>query len=337
MNNRAAANCIFPENAPTGRHPWRPLPYVARKPVDNGNGRTRSCGTLCAVTTDVFRGSTAVRSGELTRTVLRGPRWRRLFRDVYLPAGVPVDHAARCRGAALLLPPGGALAGLSAATMWGVLDTPADAPVEAVVPPGVRFGPVKGLVVRTAELPPGDVSPIRRVPLTTPERTAWDLATGPDPVEAVAALDAFARTRMVDLRVFGDRVNAAAGRKGSRRARIALALADPRSAGPVESRLRVRLVLAGLPGGVPGYEVCVDGAFLARVCLAWPRQRVAVECDAEPGATGDTAGEAAARRFAAERERSNRLHAAGWLVLYATDDVPTLARQIQRALAVRAR
>ena len=54
--------------------------------------------------------------------------------------------------------------------------------------------------------------------------------------------------------------------------------------------------------------------------------------------------EAAPRRGRAPlRQRSRRRWAiaggvaAGWLVLYATDDVPTLARQIQRALAVRAR
>src|SRR5947209_10663948 len=102
---------------------------------------------------DIFRGSVALRAGGLTPTALRGPRWRRLFRDVYLPARVPVDHLVRCRGAALLLPAEAALAGRSAAALWGVTGVHPGAAVEVVVPADVRFGPIKGLVVHRAVLP----------------------------------------------------------------------------------------------------------------------------------------------------------------------------------------
>lgn len=65
-----------------------------------------------------------------------------------------------------------------------------------------------------------------------------------------------------------------------------------------------------MPAPVPQFAVRVDGRFVARVDLAWPDLRVAVEYDgvwhAEPG------------RFARDRRRLNRLQAAGWRVVFVT-------------------
>ena len=53
-----------------------------------------------------FLGSTAVTAGLVTPVRLRGPRFRRLFRGVYVERAATVDHYTLCRAAALLLPPG---------------------------------------------------------------------------------------------------------------------------------------------------------------------------------------------------------------------------------------
>ena len=53
-----------------------------------------------------FRGSAAIAAGLVTARQSAGPAWARLFRDVYISAGVPVDLAVRCQAAALLLPTG---------------------------------------------------------------------------------------------------------------------------------------------------------------------------------------------------------------------------------------
>jgi hypothetical protein len=58
-----------------------------------------------------FRGSAAVAAGSLTPGVLRGPRYRRLFPDVYAPACLDVDLALRARAAGVLLAGRGAVAG----------------------------------------------------------------------------------------------------------------------------------------------------------------------------------------------------------------------------------
>ena len=58
----------------------------------------------------------------------------RLFRDVYLPAGIPVTHEIRCQGAALVLPGEAVSTGRSAATLRSVvLARPWD-PVELTAP-----------------------------------------------------------------------------------------------------------------------------------------------------------------------------------------------------------
>ena len=47
---------------------------------------------------DPFRGSAARASGLITPGVLRGPRFRRLFPDIYVPADVDVTLIAQGAG-----------------------------------------------------------------------------------------------------------------------------------------------------------------------------------------------------------------------------------------------
>jgi hypothetical protein len=61
-----------------------------------------------------FRGSSAVASGLLTRGVLRGRRYRRLFPGVYVPAALEVDLALRARAADVLVTGRGVVAGYAA-------------------------------------------------------------------------------------------------------------------------------------------------------------------------------------------------------------------------------
>jgi hypothetical protein len=90
----------------------------------------------------VFRGSTVVESGLLTRKQLRSGVWRRLRQDVYADAAVPLTHRVQMAAVSLALPAGAGFAGLSAALLWGVPDiATADDPVEVVVPRGDRWHP----------------------------------------------------------------------------------------------------------------------------------------------------------------------------------------------------
>ena len=66
-----------------------------------------------------FRGAEAVSAGLVTRRVLRGPRYRRLFPDVYAPASLASDLALRSRAAYLWAGGQGILGGYSAAELLG--------------------------------------------------------------------------------------------------------------------------------------------------------------------------------------------------------------------------
>jgi len=71
------------------------------------------------VFTEPFRGSAAVAAGLLSAGQLRGPRLRRLFRDVYVSAELEVTPALRSRAAYLLVAGCGALGGWWAAELLG--------------------------------------------------------------------------------------------------------------------------------------------------------------------------------------------------------------------------
>jgi hypothetical protein len=82
--------------------------------------------------TEPFRGSAAVAAGLVTRGRLRGPRFQRLFPDVYVAAEVEVDLALRARAAHVLVNGRGVLGGWSAAELLGASCGPADDPAEVI-------------------------------------------------------------------------------------------------------------------------------------------------------------------------------------------------------------
>ena len=89
-----------------------------------------------------FRGSRAVARGRTTKGRLRGPRFVRLFPDVYMPAGVPIDHLVLSLAAAeWVSTAGGTVSGYSAATLLGADCAPRDAPAEVLVRGHVRSQP----------------------------------------------------------------------------------------------------------------------------------------------------------------------------------------------------
>src|SRR3954453_23754246 len=116
----------------------------------------------------VFRGSSAVSRGLLTRDQLYGPVWRRLFPDVYVHRDAPDDHLFRARAAAGVFLPGAVVTGVSAAALWGVDLTAEEADVELPVSPPRHPVRVPGLRVRRAALRDEDVVRRLGVPVTCP-------------------------------------------------------------------------------------------------------------------------------------------------------------------------
>ena len=258
----------------------------------------------------MFLGWAAVSAGLVTRSQLAGPRFQRLHRGVYAPAALRVDHRTWCRSA-LLLVPAGVVAGRSAARLLGAPSAarPRD-PVDLVVGPDSPVPHRAGIAAHHVHVDPHEVTVHQGLPVASGLRTAWGLAARCPPDEGVPIIDEMLHRRIigsVDLEVF------AAGRRrwpGSAQARRVVALSDEKAESPPESRVRLALDAAGIR---PRTQVDVHdaaGRWIARVDMAYEDERVAVEYDggwhAEPG------------QLSRDRDRLNRLQAAGWTVVFVT-------------------
>jgi very-short-patch-repair endonuclease len=247
-----------------------------------------------------FRGSHAIATGLLTPGVLRGPRFRRLFPDIYVPSGGEVDLELLSRAAYLLVAGYGALGGFSAAELLGAGCAPLGTPAEIVAPCRVRTH--AGLLVRQDRIPPDELQVLDGLLLTTPQRTAYDLGRRAPLVEAVVAVDALAHVHGFhprDVLVVGRRH---LGARGSAQLPQVVELSDPRAGSPMESRIRLALRSGGLP--LPALQHPVGPYELD---LAYPAVRVAIEYNGrdhlDPG------------RALRDLEREAYLTAAGWIVL----------------------
>lgn len=249
-----------------------------------------------------------VARGVLTPGDLRGPTWVRVFPDVYVDAACHLDHAVRARIAATAVLPGAVVSGASAAVLWGLTDLAGDGdPVELTVAPGGARSVCPQVVVRRRALPAGGAVHRGGVLVTDAEHTALDLAARLSPVEAVVLLDRWVDARVSSLASLRSVAADLTGR-GCRQARAAADRADGLAGSPQETRLRLTVLDAGLPPPVAQYTVRLADRFVARVDLAWPEQRIALEYE---GAWHTT-------QIAADRRRIEALQAAGWRVLFVT-------------------
>ncbi|SCL48900.1 hypothetical protein GA0070604_1799 [Micromonospora eburnea] len=313
-----------------------------------------------------------MRRGLLTRNDLRSSAWRPLFRDVYADAQLSVTHADRCAAVLRwLVPAGTAIAGRSAAALYRVGHVAPEQPVDVLTPtppralsapvpapaapapgsaPAVRLartsdaaparpgcapgqrGPMSGLRVHRAEVDPGDVVERAGILVTSPARTCWDLARWLDVIEAVVLIDGLLARGLTDVTALREYALARAGRRGWRSLLRAVDLADAGAESPQESRTRVRLVRAGLPRPETQWVVSQQGRFIARLDLAWPEFRVAVEYD---GLWHDDP-----EQFHRDRQRLNRLLGAEWIVLHVTakrfrHDFDGILTEVRAALRAR--
>jgi hypothetical protein len=281
------------------------------------------------VTGGPFRGTEAVARGLVTPDRLYGPRFRRVFPDIYLHADQQLDQAARSRAAYLLVAgQGGVLAGYSAALLLGADCVPAGAPPEVLVP---RFQKrCAGLRIRYATLAAEDMEERDGCRLTTAERTAWDLARRLPTTEAVVVLDAVARVAPFRPAALLDRRARQPGARGCRRLDELVALADPRAESPGETRLRVRLVRAGLPPPEVQYRISDEYGFvLARADLAYPGAKLALEYDGAVHFDRNAAHH--------DRQRDAILAGHGWLTIRLCADDLCAAQTVQRIDSLLAR
>jgi len=224
-----------------------------------------------------FRGSQAIAAGLVTRGRLRGPRFQRLLPDVYCRAVAEPDLLLRSLAAYRLVAGRGVLSGYSAALVLGAACAPhPDTPAEVTVAGDLRAHP--GLVVHRDRLTDSEVTRVRDVACTTPLRTAFDLARRPDPVEAVVAVDRLANRHHFHPDLLLERCARDRGRRGVARVPDVVALANPYAGSPMETRLRLLIVRAGLPPPEVQWVVQDPATRTAFwLDLAWPELKIGIE------------------------------------------------------------
>jgi hypothetical protein len=218
---------------------------------------------------DVFIGSAALASGGMTRARLRW-HYRTIFPNVHLDKHVVPSLAHRTRGAWLWSKRNGVITGRAAAAMHGALWVDADTPIEMIWCCG---RPPRGIAVRNERIDSSDIVEIGGIPVTTPERTAFDIARHLPRDLAVAHLDAVARATGITasrVSLLADRYPRA---RGLPRARIALSLMDGGAQSPQETRLRLILIDDGLPP--PRTQIMVsDGMNQAFIDMGYDEPQV---------------------------------------------------------------
>ncbi|OZM84074.1 hypothetical protein CFP66_06605 [Pseudonocardia sp. MH-G8] len=248
-----------------------------------------------------FRGVDAVAAGLVTPKALRGPRFRRLFTGIYVRADVEVTLEVRSRAAHLLVEEVGAVAGFSAAELLGASCGPLGCPAEVVVPRGF-LTPRPGLLVHHDELAPDEVTEVSGCRVTTPRRTAYDLARRRPLVEGVVALDALAFAIGFDTADILLLARRHLGARGSAQLPEVVALSNALAESPMETRIRLALHFAGVLPPVLQHPV---GPY--RLDMAYPELMVAVEYDGREHLDPD--------RALRDLHRATYLGRLGWIVL----------------------
>jgi hypothetical protein len=198
------------------------------------------------LTVGPFRLETALAAG-LTRHQLASTCWLRLFRCVYVHCAVELTDEVRLQALRLAAPPEAAATGVTAAWLFGAW-TPAPGqavPLHLAVPKDKSYAEAAARTHRIV-VDDGDLALFNQTLVTTPERTCFGLMTRSSPDEAVVWADAFLHADLVTqdgLRRYADE---RPHWPHVRKVRDAVALARPRSASPMETRLRLVLVRGGV-------------------------------------------------------------------------------------------
>jgi hypothetical protein len=241
---------------------------------------------------------------------------RRVLRGVYASADTPDSLTTRCAAARLVTSAHVVICDRTAAWIWGV--DVFDYRELEILPPletwALRGHPRvtrEGCAGGTRDLASHDVVEVQGLRVTTPLRTALDLACRLPARSALAALDAFMREHNLTRADYRRGLVRYYRRRGVVQARMLVGLADGRSESAGESWVRLAMLEAGLPEPELQCWVDVDGVPTYRLDIAYPKHKVAVEYDG-----------AAFHDHPADRDRDERrrtwLREHGWTVIVVT-------------------
>jgi very-short-patch-repair endonuclease len=203
------------------------------------------------------------------------------------------------------LPVGTVFCGVTAAALHG-LEVAHSARIEVNVPVESGVAARSGMDVRRCTLHPDEVVRVNGFPATSIVRTVAELGMRLPLVEGVVVADGALHARRLNLEQLVGWASAHSGSRGIRRLRRVIDLAEPATESPMETRLRMLLIGAGLPK--PKAQVKIydsSGRVVGRLDLYYEKERLGIEYD---GATHRDS-------LAEDNRRQNNLQRAGVLLL----------------------
>ncbi|HZC51109.1 MAG TPA: DUF559 domain-containing protein [Mycobacterium sp.] len=278
--------------------------------------------------TDPFLGSEALVVGALTPYELR-TQYVPLYKDVYLPRDAELTAVLHAKACWLRSRGRGVVAGFSASALYGSKWIDATLPA-AIIDTNRR--PVPGVQVWEERIEADEIAVVDGMRITTPARTALDLARRCPLGVAVAALDALTQAtelKLADIELLVDRYR---GRRGMKAARAALGLVDGGAQSPKETWLRLLLIEAGFPR--PQTQIPVRnewGWAEAYLDMGWEDIRIAVEYDGDQHRSSRY-------QYVKDIRRLEMLECMGWRVVrvVAEDHPDDIIRRVGEARASRA-
>ena len=255
-----------------------------------------------------FIGSEALASGALNRHQLR--RYHRaIMPNVYLTKGLEPTLRRRTAAAWLWSGRRAVIAGLAAAAIHGTKWVDDDSPVELI---WRNARSPAGVVTRDDLLLPGEYRRYQGLPVTTPERTAFDLGRRGRFGTAVARLDALAAATGFKASGVNELARKHRHTRGLRQLERVLDLMDAGAESPKETWLRLLAIGEGYPRPHTQIPVCgPDGWPLYYLDMGWEDIMLALEYDG--GQHWDDA-----KRVAYDIKRAEYLASVGWLVVRVT-------------------
>jgi hypothetical protein len=214
----------------------------------------------------------------LTAEMLLSKRFHKIFWDAYVSRDVPITPLLRARAVIRLVPAGSYISHHTAAELWGAAPPPSGG--THITLPSASGRQVRRGVRSHYRSQRGRTTLRKGLPISTPEQTFLDLAgIGVGLVDLVVVADGMIKERHTSP----ERLIEAAAQwsgKGCRVARRAALLAREGVDSPQETRLRLLLVLAGLPE--PRVNVVIrgrDGSWRRRYDLVYEHLRLIIEYD----------------------------------------------------------
>lgn len=242
----------------------------------------------------------------ISLSALRSRAYRRIFNGVYVDAAIRVTPAIRAAAALVPFDPRAFASHSSAARLLG-LPIPTMPDEHVTVSAKHHRRPRPGIVCHV--LPEASLVVVGGVRTSAPEQAFVELASLLSLVDLVVVGDAVLRRKLTTVEKLR-RFCLESKLPGAAQARAAVAFVRERVDSPMETRLRMLIVLAGLPEPVVNMTVA-DGAGVRRYDLCWPDCRLIVEYDGRQHAED-------ADQWASDVDRREAIDDTGWRILIVT-------------------